>query len=138
MAKLFGISIMVWLAGMIVCIILTNLYFKIDRNDLPQVVMWSFTSICSIFGFVITMILRHNKSEKEKQNLEIGSKTNDLEFKTFKNYIECQMTLFKETVKAQSGIFEEARTNVESMVKNNEAHNAEVLRIIRKLTKNNS
>jgi hypothetical protein len=133
MAKFFGIHIMVYLAALIVCIILTNLYFKIDKNDLPQVVMWSFTSICSIFGFVITMILKHNKTEREKQNVEINSKTNDCEFQTFKHYVECQMTLFSETVKQQAGIFEEARTNVEYMVKNNKAHNAEILKIVKKL-----
>ena len=135
MAKFFGIHIMVYLAALIVCIILTNLYFKIDKNDLPQVVMWSFTSICSIFGFVITMILKQKKSEREKQDVEINSKTDNVEFQSFKSYVECQMTLFSETVKQQAGIFEEARTNVEFMVNNNEKHNAEVLRIVRKLAK---
>ncbi len=109
--------------------------FKIDKTNLPQVIMWSFTTIFSIFGFVITLIIQDKKEDRKKMREMIDAKADCTDFNLFKNFIEKEMLFYNETLQKSDRIVEEVQTKVEKIYDCNLKHNEEILTLIQNYIK---
>ncbi len=143
MAKYTGLGFLAFLFGAAIAALIINMWLTHKELDGGLKIIVTIISASFVLSSLLVKasydksVKREKERDKKEQEMDekIKLKADNVDFTTFKNYIDCQMMLFRDTVKEHAGIIEEARANMELMVKNNAYHNNQILIEIKRMTK---